>query len=159
MKLQEIADTIKGAYRKEELGDNVERVEQYKELTMKSLEPISFIDDRNLVSISPKKGIPFEELTQEGDIVVSLYFPMIACYVEEEQAGYAVPHYMAIIRLRPYINMDSRFIAQFINSSRGREALGKEVTSLYSIKPTTLPLSYLNNVDILKKENEILTSL
>ncbi len=154
MKLQEIADTIKGAYRKEELG-----VESYKELTMKSLEPISFIDDRNLTTISPKGGIPFEELTQEGDIVVSLYFPMIACYVEEEQAGYAIPHYMAIIRLRPYINMDSRFIAQFINSSRGREALGKEVTSLYSIQPTTLPLTYLNNVDILSKENEILSHL
>ncbi len=126
---------------------------------MKSLEPISFIDDRNLTTISPKGGIPFEELTQEGDIVVSLYFPMIACYVEEEQAGYAIPHYMAIIRLRPYINMDSRFIAQFINSSRGREALGKEVTSLYSIQPTTLPLTYLNNVDILSKENEILSHL
>ena len=154
MKLQEIADTIKGAYRKEELG-----VESYKELTMKSLEPISFIDDRNLTTISPKGGIPFEELTQEGDIVVSLYFPMIACYVEEEQAGYAIPHYMAIIRLRPYINMDSRFIAQFINSSRGREALGKEVTSLYSIQPTTLPLTYLNNVDILSNENEILSHL
>jgi hypothetical protein len=154
MKLQEIADTIKGAYRKEELG-----VESYKELTMKSLEPISFIDDRNLTTISPKGGIPFEELTQEGDIVVSLYFPMIACYVEEEQAGYAIPHYMAIIRLRPYINMDSRFIAQFINSSRGREALGKEVTSLYSIQPTTLPLTYLNNVDILSKENELLSHL
>ena len=154
MKLQEIADTIKGAYRKEELG-----VESYKELTMKSLEPISFIDDRNLTTIYPKGGIPFEELTQEGDIVVSLYFPMIACYVEEEQAGYAIPHYMAIIRLRPYINMDSRFIAQFINSSRGREALGKEVTSLYRIQPTTLPLTYLNNVDILSKENEILSHL
>ena len=154
MKLQEIADTIKGAYRKEEQG-----AEKYKELTMKSLEPISFIDDRNLTTISPEGGIPFEELTQEGDIVVSLYFPMIACYVEEEQAGYAIPHYMAIIRLRPYINMDSRFIAQFVNSSRGREALGKEVTSLYSIQPTTLPLTYLNNVDILSKENELLSSL
>ena len=156
MKLQEIADTIKGAYRKEELGVNVKR---YEELTMKSLEPISFIDDRNLTKISSIEDIPFEDLTQEGDIVVSLYFPMIACYVEEEQAGYAIPHYMAIIRLRPYINMDSRFIAQFINSSRGREALGKEVTSLYSIQPTTLPLTYLNNVDILRKENEILLSL
>ena len=156
MKLQEIADTIKGAYRKEELGVNVER---YEELTMKSLEPISFIDDRNLTTISPEEGIPFEELTQEGDIVVSLYFPMIACYVEEEQAGYAIPHYMAIIRLRPYINMDSRFIAQFINSSYGREALGKEVTSLYSIQPTILPLTYLNNVDILRKENELLSYL
>ena len=156
MKLQEIADTIKGTYRKEDLNENAQT---YKELTMKSLEPISFIDDRNLTTISPVGGIPFEELTQEGDIIVSLYFPMIACYVEPEQAGYAIPHYMAIIRLRPYINMDSRFIAQFINSSRGREALGKEVTSLYTIQPNTLPLTYLNNVDILRKQNEILSSL
>ena len=156
MKLQEIADTIKGTYRKEDLNKNAQT---YKELTMKSLEPISFIDDRNLITISPVGGIPFEELTQEGDIIVSLYFPMIACYVEPEQAGYAIPHYMAIIRLRPYINMDSRFIAQFINSSRGREALGKEVTSLYTIQPNTLPLTYLNNVDILRKQNEILSSL
>lgn len=126
---------------------------------MKSLEPISFIDDRNLITISPQGGIPFEELTQEGDIIVSLHFPIIACYVEAEQAGYALPHYMAIIRLRPYINMDSRFIAQFINSSRGRESLGKEVSSLYTIQPTTLPLTYLNNVDILKQQNELLTSL
>ncbi|MCK5854307.1 MAG: hypothetical protein KAG56_03740 [Sulfurovaceae bacterium] len=156
MKLQEIADTIKGAYRKEDLSESVQT---YQELTMKSLEPISFIDDRNLTTISPVEVIPFEELTQEGDIIVSLHFPMIACYVEEEQIGYAIPHYMAIIRLRPYINMDSRFIAQFINSSRGREVLGREVTSLYEIQPTTLPLTYLNNVDILRKQNEILSSL
>jgi len=156
MKLQEIADTIKGSYRKDDLAKSVQR---YQELTMKSLEPISFIDDRNLTSISPLGGIPFEELTQEGDIIVSLHFPMIACYVEPEQAGYALPHYMAIIRLRPYINMDSRFIAQFINSQRGREELGKEVTARYKIKPTSLPLSYLNNVDILRKENELISLL
>ena len=156
MKLQEIADTIKGAYRRNDLTKDALT---YQELTMKSLEPISFIDDRNLTTISPLEGVPFEDLTQEGDIIVSLHFPMIACYVEAKQAGYAIPHYMAIIRLRPYINMDSRFIAQFINSSRGREELGREVTSLYEIQPTTLPLTYLNNVDILRKQNEILSSL
>lgn len=156
MKLQEVAKVMQGVYLKEEPGENFFR---YQELTMLSLEPISFIDERKLIEVQTTQPIPTHHLTQQGDVLVSLYYPMIACYVEKGQEGYVIPHYMAVIRLRPYVNIDSRFIVQFINSSRGREALGREITKNYGIKPTTLPLQYLNNVDLLEKENSLLSSL
>ena len=156
MKLQEVANIVKGAYLKEE---STKESYNYKELTMLSLEPISFIDDRKLMNVSSSTRILPSQMTQQGDVIVSLYYPMIACYVEKGQEGYVVPHYMAIIRLKSYVNIDSRFIVQFINSTRGREALGREISSSYSIQPTTLPMKYLNNVDLLEKENSLLSSL
>ena len=155
MKLKEVANIIKGAYLKEEAG---KKSKQYQELTMISLEPISFIDERKVIDVNCSSTVLDKQLTQEGDVIVSLYYPMIACYVEKGQEGYVVPHYMAIIRLKPYVNIDSRFIVQFINSTRGRRALCKEVTTLYGIRPATLPLKYLNNVDILEKENTLIES-
>ncbi len=155
MKLKEVANIIKGAYLKEELG---KKSCKYKELTMISLEPISFIDERKVIEVNCSSNVLSTQLTQEGDVIVSLYYPMIACYVEKGQEGYVVPHYMAIIRLKPYVNIDARFIVQFINSTRGRKALCKELSSLYGIRPSTLPLKYLNNVDILGEENTIIES-
>jgi len=155
MKLKEVANIIKGAYLKEESS---KKSHQYKELTMISLEPISFIDERKVIDVTSSTNVLAKQITQEGDVIVSLYYPMIACYVEKGQEGYVVPHYMAIIRLKPYVNIDSRFIVQFINSTRGRKALCAELNSLYGIRPATLPLKYLNNVDILDKENILLES-
>ena len=85
-------------------------------------------------------------------------FPMVACFVEEGQDGLVIPHYMASVRLKKGIKLDSRFIVQFINSTRGRKAICEKVSDLYTIKPTSLPLKYLNNVDILGKENVLLES-
>ncbi|HIO95959.1 MAG TPA: hypothetical protein EYG67_03985 [Campylobacterales bacterium] len=153
MKLKEVASIIKGAHLTEG-----QRNGSYKELTMLSLEPISFIDERKLLEVKNcKKCLP-KQFTQEGDVIVSLYYPMIACYVEKGQEGFVVPHYMAIVRLKSYVNLDTRFIVQFINSTRGRRALSQEVSSSYGIQPTSLPLKYLNNVDILEKENSLLES-
>lgn len=155
MKLKEIANIIKGVYLKEELS---KKVHHYKELSMVSLEPISFIDERKVIDVKSSVKVLPSQITKAGDVVVSLYYPMIACYVEQGQEGYVVPHYMAIIRLKPYVNIDSRFIVQFINSTRGRKALCSEVNTLYDIRPTTLPLKYLNNADILEKENVLVES-
>lgn len=156
MKLQEISDISKGIFLKEGQGE-----EQflYQELSMLSLEPISFIDERKLIEVNSSKILSSQYLTQQGDVIVSLYYPMIACYVEKGQEGFVIPHYMAVIRLKSYVNIDSRFIVQFINSSRGREALAREISKNYGIQPTTLPLHYLNNVDLLEKENSLLSSL
>jgi len=153
MKLKEVADIIKGAHLVE--GQNKDSKCKQKELTMVSLEPISFIDERKLIEVQDCK-CESNQLTQVGDVVVSLYYPMIACYVEEGQDGFVVPHYMAVVRIKENLNLDSRFIVQFINSVRGRKALGKEITKSYGVVPTSLPLKYLNNVDIRDKENVLL---
>ena len=157
MKLKEVADIIKGTYLKEKENDK-ENHTIYKELTMLSLEPISFIDERKLIEVDSNLKVSAENLTQEGDVIVSLYFPMIACFVEEGQSGLVIPHYMAAIRVKKGIDIDPRFIVQFINSTRGRKAICDRVSELYTIRPTSLPLKYLNNADILGNENVLLES-
>ncbi len=147
MKLKEVANIIKGIHIKsKEDSSNIEYI--YRELTISSLEPISFIDERKLIEVKSDREVSSRFLTQRGDVIVSLYFPMIACYVEEEQEGFLVPHYMAIIRMKRGIKIDSRFIVQFINSIRGRKTICENVSKLYTIKPTSLPLKYLNNADL-----------
>lgn len=157
MKLKEVANITKGTHIK--FGTDNNREYLYKELTIASLEPISFIDERKLIDVKSDKRIPSKFLTKRGDVIVSLYFPMIACYVEEEQEGFVVPHYMAIIRMKRGIKIDSRFIVQFINSIRGRKSICENVSKLYAIRPTSLPLKYLNNADIRKYENTLLETI
>jgi len=157
MKLKEIADIIKGTHLKEKEND-IQNHTIYKELTISSLEPISFIDERKLIEVDSNKKVSPQNLTQVGDVIVSLYFPMIACFVEEGQDGLVIPHYMAAVRLKKGVDIDSRFIVQFINSTRGRKAICEKVSKLYTIRPTSLPLKYLNNVDILGNENVLLES-
>jgi hypothetical protein len=157
MKLKEIANIIKGTYLKEK-ENNKEEHTIYKELTILSLEPVSFIDERKLIEVDSNKKVSPQNLTQEGDVIVSLYYPMIACFVEEGQGGLVIPHYMASIRVKKDSNIDPRFIVQFINSTRGRKAICDEIYSFYTIRPTSLPLKYLNNVDILSNENKLLES-
>jgi len=157
MKLKEIADIIKGTHLKEKENDTQNHT-IYKELTMLALEPISFIDERKLIEVDSNKKVSPENLTQVGDVIVSLYFPMIACFVEEGQEGLVIPHYMAAVRLKKGVDLDSRFVVQFINSTRGRKAICEKVSKLYTIRPTSLPLKYLNNVDILGKENVLIES-
>ncbi len=157
MKLKEIANIIKGTHLKER-EDNRGCHHIYKELTMLALEPISFIDERKLIEVDSSKVVSPKNLTREGDVIVSLYFPMMACYVEEGQGGLVIPHYMAVVRMKPNVDIDSRFIVQFINSNRGRKAICEQVSKLYAIRPTSLPLKYLNNVDIRANENTLLES-
>ena len=158
MKLKEVANIIKGTHIKSEENSN-NREYKYKELTISSLEPISFIDERKLIEVTSDRKVPSKFLTKSGDVIVSLYFPMIACYVEENQEGFLIPNYMAVVRIKRGINIDSRFIVQFINSVRGRKTICENVSKLYTIKPTSLPLKYLNNADIRKYENTLLETI
>jgi len=154
MKLREVTEIIKGAHLIEE--HNSEKVKTYKELTMVSLEPISFLDERKLIEIKSTARVSPKQLTRRGDVVVSLYTPMIACYVEKGQEGYVVPHYMAILRTKPYAKIDSRFIVQFINSTRGRRALAKKPDAFSHSRPTSLPLASLAQVDLLVESNKLI---
>jgi len=157
MKLREVAEVIKGAHLVE--GQTSEKTKLYRELTMVSLEPISFIDERKLIEINANTTVLSKQLTKAGDIVVSLYHPMIACYVEQGQEGYVVPHYMALVRMKPFVKLDSRFIAQFINSARGRRALLKTSQTFNNCRPTSLPLATLNEVELLAEVNSLLERL
>jgi len=155
MKLREVAEIIKGAHLIEEQNTKEVKV---KELTMVSLEPISFLDERKLIEIKSKSRVSSKQLTKAGDVIVSLYSPMIACYVEKGQEGYVVPHYMAIVRMKPYVKVDSRFIVQFINSIRGRKALAKRPEAFAHSRPTSLPLASLAQVDLLIETNSLVRS-
>lgn len=155
MKLKDIAEVIKGIHLLE--GDNKNK--WYKELSMLALEPISFLDERKLLSVKVGHNVSAKQLTRVGDVIVSLYSPMIACYVEKGQAGYVVPHYMAIVRLKSHQRLDSRFVVHFINSTRGRRALFNISELLYSSKPTSLPLVALNEVELLTGSNQLMEKL
>lgn len=157
MKLREVAEVIKGVHLVE--GQKHEKTKSYQALTMVSLEPISFIDERKFIQINANTSVLSKQLTKAGDIVVSLYHPMIACYVEKGQEGYVVPHYMAIVRMRPFVKLDSRFIAQFINSARGRRILLKTSQTFNNCRPTSLPLATLNEVELLDEVNSLLERL
>jgi len=154
MKLREVAEVIKGAYLVE--GKANKRIKTYKELSMVSLEPVAFLDERKVISVNVDKEVTSKQLTRAGDVVVSLYSPMIACYVEKGQEGYVVPHYMAIVRMKSYVKIDSRFIVHFINSARGRRALAKTSETFSNSKPTSLPLVLLNEVELLAESNNIM---
>ncbi|CAA6824757.1 MAG: Unknown protein [uncultured Sulfurovum sp.] len=154
MKLQEIANVIKGTYLVE--GHSKASLTEYKELSMLSLEPVAFLDERKMIKVNVGEKVSPKQLTRAGDIVVSLYSPMIACYVEKGQEGYVVPHYMSIIRMKNNLKMDSRFIVHFINSARGRRALSKMSESYSSSRPTSLSLLVLNEVELLADTNNLM---
>jgi hypothetical protein len=154
MKLKEVAEIIRGAYLVE--GKAKSKKKACKELTMVSLEPISFLDERKFLEIKCSNEASAKQLTKAGDVIVSLYHPMIACYVEKGQEGYVVPHYMAIVRRKPYVKLDSRFIVQFINSTRGRRALAEKSREFDCANPTSLPLATLSNVELLTDVNRLI---
>ena len=157
MKLKEVAEIIRGAYLVE--GKAKSKKKACKELTMVSLEPISFLDERKFLEIKCANEASSKQLTKAGDVIVSLYHPMIACYVEKGQEGYVVPHYMAIVRRKPYVKLDSRFIVQFINSTRGRRSLAEKAREFDYVNPTSLPLATLSNVELLNDVNRLLERL
>ena len=158
MKLQEIAEIIRGAYLVEGKAKGKKK-KACRELTMVALEPISFIDERKLLEVNCTNEASSKQLTHAGDIIVSLYHPMIACYVEKGQEGYVVPHYMAIVRTKAYVQLDSRFIVQFINSTRGRRALAEKAREFDCVNPTSLPLATLSNVELLGDVNRLVERL
>jgi hypothetical protein len=157
MKLREIAEVIKGVHLLE--GTKKEKVKTYKELSMLSLESIAFLDERKILTVDVAHKVSPKQLTKAGDVIVSLYSPMIACYVEKGQEGYVVPHYMSIIRVKNYKKIDSRFIVHFINSTRGRRALVKTSENFFSSRPTSLPLAMLNEVELLTGANSLMEML
>ena len=157
MKLREIAEVIKGVHLFE--GTKKEKVKTYKELSMLSLESIAFLDERKIIKVDVAHKVSAKQLTKAGDVIVSLYSPMIACYVEKGQEGYVVPHYMSIVRVKNYKKIDSRFIVHFINSTRGRKALAKTSENFFSSRPTSLPLAVLNEVELLADTNNLMERL
>ena len=154
MKLREVAEVVRGAYLLE--GKANENKRKYQELSMISLEPISFLDERKVITVNSTTEVSSKQLTRAGDVVVSLYFPMIACYVDKGQEGYVVPHYMAIVRMKSYVKIDSRFIVHFINSARGRRALQEVSKGLSLSRPTSLPLVALNEVELLSETDRVI---
>ena len=157
MKLREIAEVIKGVHLLE--GSAKDKVKSYKELSMLSLESIAFLDVRKVITVNVEHKVSPKQLTRAGDVIVSLYSPMIACYVEKGQEGYVVPHYMSIVRVKKYMKMDSRFIVHFINSARGRRTLAKRTENFSSSRPTSLPLIMLNEVELLTGANNLMERL
>lgn len=157
MKLGEVAEIIRGVHMLEVNTKAKKHV--YKELSMFSLEPISFLDERKVLVVNTTQKVSPRQLTRAGDVVVSLYAPMIACYVEKGQEGYVVPHYMSIIRLKAHLRLDSRFIVHFINSARGRRVLAKTAQDFSTSRPTSLPFMMLKEVELLAGANNLMERL
>ena len=153
MKLREVAEVIKGTRLLED--DRGKKIKKHKVLSMLALESISFLDKRKIIEIKSNQKVSAKQITQAGDVVVSLYSPMIACYVEKGQEGYVIPHYMAIVRVKPYVKLDSRFIVHFINSARGRRGLAKTSENLSNINPTSLPIVMLNEVELVSETDNL----
>jgi len=157
MKLGEIAEIIRGVHLIEHETESNHFI--YKELSMLALEPIAFLDERKVLNVRFHKVVSSHYVTQVGDVIVGLYIPMIACYVDKGQEGYVVPHHMGIIRLKPYLNLDSRFVVHFINSARGRRLLLNRSKDFSFAKPTSLPLAMLSEVELLAGANNLMDRL
>lgn len=73
------------------------------------------------------KQIDEEKYTQEGDVVIKLSTPYDAAYVDEENAGIAIPSFCAAIRITDDDKMDARYLTAFLNSSYVRDELTAKV--------------------------------
>ncbi len=73
------------------------------------------------------KQIDEEKYTQEGDVVIKLSTPYDAAYVNEENAGIAIPSFCAAIRITDNDKVDARYLTAFLNSSYVRDELTAKV--------------------------------
>ena len=73
------------------------------------------------------KQIDEEKYTQEGDVVIKLSTPYDAAYVNEENAGIAIPSFCAAIRITDNDKMDAMYLTAFLNSSYVRDELTAKV--------------------------------
>lgn len=73
------------------------------------------------------KQIDEEKHTHEGDVVIKLSTPYDAAYVDEENAGIAIPSFCAAIRITDDDKMDARYLTAFLNSSYVRDELTEKV--------------------------------
>lgn len=73
------------------------------------------------------KQIDEEKYTHEGDVVIKLSTPYDATYVNEENAGIAIPSFCAAIRITDNDKVDARYLTAFLNSSYVRDELTAKV--------------------------------
>ena len=73
------------------------------------------------------KQIDEEKYTHEGDVVIKLSTPYDAAYVNEENAGIAIPSFCAAIRITDNDKMDAMYLTAFLNSSHVRDELTAKV--------------------------------
>lgn len=73
------------------------------------------------------KQIDEEKYTHKGDVVIKLSTPYDAAYVDEENAGLAIPSFCAAIRITDDDKMDAMYLTAFLNSSYVRNELTAKV--------------------------------
>ena len=73
------------------------------------------------------KQIEEEKDTHEGEVVIKLSTPYDAAYVNEENAGIAIPSFCAAIRITDNDKMDAMYLTAFLNSSYVRDELTAKV--------------------------------
>lgn len=107
-----------------ETGEQV--VENVKVLVPKAIVS-GVIVKENLGDAELGKQIDDEKYTHEGDVVIKLSTPYDAAYVDEENAGVAIPSFCAAIRITDNDKMDARYLTAFLNSSYVRDELTAKV--------------------------------
>lgn len=118
-------------------GQIMTRVTAYKDAGEQVVESVKVLVPKAIVSgvivkedlgdAELGKQIDEEKYTREGDVVIKLSTPYDAAYVNEENAGIAIPSFCAAIRITDNDKMDARYLTAFLNSSYVRDELTAKV--------------------------------
>ena len=122
-KLSDIADIRTGLVVSRKAASlRVHSVHQYRLLTLASIADNGDIIENKLDDFFANQKIQDMYLAKEGDIVVRLSSPNIACYISKEYAGLLVPSQFAIIRYKKK-DVLSEYIGVAINSASLQQQL------------------------------------
>ena len=117
---------------------------KYRMLTLKSFEPMGWVNEGELGVFFSKEKLENKYLTNEGDIIIRLTTPYTAICINDKQEGLVIPSNFAIIRLKEQICIPE-FVALFLNSEIIEKKFFKSSIS------TTIPLiktKHLREIDI-----------
>lgn len=161
MKLKDISNLRTGivtSRKKASLSDK--EIFTYKTVTLKSFNQNSCLNINDSDSFESKEKIDSIYLTQTDDILVRLREPVTAIYIDEECQNLLIPSLVSIIRVTKDENINSKFLAYYLNSNVVKRALESSLkgTTISMIK--TKDLEDLNiKLPSLKEQNKIVEFL
>jgi len=161
LKLKDISNLRTGivtSRKKASLSDK--EIFTYKTVTLKSFNQNSCLNINDSDSFESKEKIDSIYLTQTDDILVRLREPVTAIYIDEECQNLLIPSLVSIIRVTKDENINSKFLAYYLNSNVVKRALESSLkgTTISMIK--TKDLEDLNiKLPSLKEQNKIVEFL
>lgn len=128
----------------------------YNQIALKSINEKGYIDIANLEEFRSQEVISERYITKTGDIVIRLTAPYTAVAIDESTAGLLTNSYCAILRSKS-INVNSKFIATYLNSGKLSEQFRKEAIGsvVQIIKVSSLKKYVIDYMPTLEIQNEI----